>query len=255
MMTQGTYAVRSVEEAAPNIYVLSMHAPQIARSIRAGQFLNIRTGDSWYPLLRRPFSVYDVAGDDVRVIFNIVGAGTRILAASPAGSLLDVLGPLGNAYGVDEPIDEAILVAGGLGVAPLPVLTGELARRETPVRTFLGARTSSQIVTSRLRNVAIATDDGSAGHRGTVVDLLRSSLAGAPRLRRKIFACGPTPMLRALTALAADAGIPCELSLESPMACGVGICQGCPVEMREGTKKYALICREGTVFDAASVVL
>ena len=255
-MTIRTFCrVRSVREAGPDIRVLKMSAPGISTMVRPGQFLNIRTSDTYIPLLRRPFSVYHRDGEDLSIIFNIVGAGTRILAAMGEGTELDVIGPLGNAFGVADDFDEALLVAGGLGVAPLPVLTEALRERGKTVATFLGARTAPQIVTTHLENVSVATDDGSAGLRGTVVDLLGSWLGPATDRRRKIFSCGPTPMLRALSAFAAERGIPCEISLESPMACGIGICQGCPVEVRNGPRKYALVCKDGTVFDSANVVL
>jgi dihydroorotate dehydrogenase electron transfer subunit len=207
------------------------------------------------PLLRRPFSVYHRDGDSLQVIFNVVGLGTRILASGPSGDPLDVIGPLGNAFGVLDDYDEAVLVAGGLGIAPMPMLTAELKSAGKNIHTYLGARSASQIVRDHLENVSVATDDGSAGSRGTVVDLLREKLRNAPYPRPKIFSCGPTPMLSALAALAEEFNIPCELSLESPMACGIGICQGCPVEVRGGPRKYALVCKEGTVFDSKRVVL
>jgi dihydroorotate dehydrogenase electron transfer subunit len=254
-MTQGNYGVLSVREVAPNIHVLTMHAPRIASSVRAGQFLNIRTSDSLIPLLRRPFSVYRREGDDLGIIFNVVGAGTKILAGATSSASLDVIGPLGNSFGVGGGYEEALLVAGGLGVAPFPVLTAELLKAGKPVRTFLGARNASQLVRAHLDNVSVSTDDGSAGHHGTVVDLLRAWLTAAPERKRKIFACGPTAMLRALSAFAAEFRVPCEISLESPMACGIGICQGCPVEVKGGPGKYALVCRDGTVFDSVNVVL
>ncbi len=254
-MTQGFYPIEAVAEIAPNIHVLTLRAPGLARAVRPGQFLNIRTRDQVLPLLRRPFSVYQIDGDRLQLIFNVVGLGTKILASGASGEPLDIIGPLGNAFGVAGDYDEAILVAGGLGIAPMPVLTAALKKAGKPVRTFLGARNGSQIVPRHLDNVSVATDDGSAGHRGTVVDLLRKEIGAGLKRRAKIFACGPTPMLRALSALAADCSIPCELSLESPMACGIGICQGCPVELRNGQKKYALVCRDGTVFNSADVVI
>ncbi len=253
-MRQGFYRVESVREIALNIHILTLHAPEIARSVRAGQFLNIKTRDYFIPLLRRPFSVYNRDGENLQIIFNVVGLGTRILASGSQSDPLDVIGPLGNSFGVKGDYEEAILVAGGLGVAPMPVLTVELKKEGKPIQTLLGARNALQIVRQHLENISVATDDGSAGHRGTVVDLLRSRLSGVAKRSRKIFACGPTPMLRALSAFAAEFSIPCELSLEGPMACGIGICQGCPVEVRNGPNKYALVCRDGTVFDSNSVV-
>jgi dihydroorotate dehydrogenase electron transfer subunit len=260
-MRQGFYRVESVREIGGNIHLLSMHAPDIASSVRAGQFLNIKTRDMFLPLLRRPFSVYHREGDTLRIIFNVVGLGTRILASAPSHDPLDVIGPLGNPFGVTptdptySEFDSAILVAGGLGVAPMPMLTAELKRAGKTIHTFLGARNTSQVVSDHMENVSVATDDGSAGAHGTVVDLLRITLRKSPITRPKIFSCGPTPMLRALAALAEELNIPCELSLESPMACGIGICQGCPVEVKDGPRKYALVCKDGTVFDSRRVVL
>jgi dihydroorotate dehydrogenase electron transfer subunit len=255
-MKQAWYRVDSVREAGPNIYILTLDAPGLAGTVRAGQFLNIKTRDFFVPLLRRPFSVHRVTGGKIEILFNIVGLGTQILAASHNTDQLDVLGPLGNHFGIDDDFEDAILVAGGLGVAPMPILTAELQRAGKKIFTFLGARDTGQVVREGLENLHIATDDGSEGHHGTVVDHLRAALRkGTPKFNNpKIFSCGPTPMLSALASLAAEKSLRCEVSLESPMACGIGICQGCPVELREGEKKYALVCKDGTVFPGNSVV-
>lgn len=245
--------VVSLRSAQPGIFVLGLRSPEIAAAAAPAQFLNIKVNDLAVPLLRRPFSVYRVDGDVVEIIFNIVGAGTGILSRLEAGDVLDVLGPLGRPYGLAGDYETAVLVGGGLGVAPLPITAVALARAGKPVRTFVGARNSRALVTDHLPRVEVATDDGSAGSRGTVVDLVRAALAGGLLPDPKIFACGPTPMLKALAAFANEAGIPCEVSLESAMACGVGICQGCPVETTREDKTYALICKEGTVFDSRTI--
>lgn len=252
-MIQARYAVRSNIIVAPNIHVLSFHAPGIASTVLPGQFVQIRVSDSTAPLLRRPFSVYRVAGPVVEIVFAAIGAGTTILSSYQPPRTLDVIGPLGNAFGVAGEQDDAILVGGGLGVAPLPILTEALERRSRPIRTFLGARTAGQILTQHLLNVEAATDDGSRGFHGTVVELLRLHLRGEGVRRAKIYGCGPNAMLRSLARLAGEYRIPCELSLESAMACGIGLCQGCPVERTSGGKKYSLVCTEGPVFDAQSV--
>ena len=255
VMIQGYYRVENVREIAPNIFVLGVLAPQIASIVRAGQFVNIKTSNSFIPLLRRPFSIYRVDGEQVEIIFSIVGQGTQNLSMKKKSEMIDILGPLGNSYGVEEGFDHALLIAGGLGVAPLPLLTAELRKAGKNITTLLGARNKSQLVTSHLDNVSVATDDGSMGFHGTVVDLLRTKL---PQLRLgelKIFSCGPTPMLRSLSRLAADYSITAEASLEGPMACGIGICQGCPVELQNGETKYALVCREGTVFPTNAILL
>ena len=167
---------------------------------------------------------------------------------------MDVIGPLGvpfNAGGDDH--DTAVLVGGGLGIAPMPLLGQQAKRAGKTVVTIAGARTAAQLVTDYLEDPRIATDDGSLGARGTVVDLLSTLLRTGGLRRPKVFGCGPTPMLRALAELTIREGIPCEISLEGPMACGMGICQGCPVELVGEQKQYALVCKEGPVFDVRRI--
>lgn len=243
-------------EVAQGVYRMTLRCPEVASVIRAGQFVNIRVReDGWDPLLRRPFSVSRVDGDRMEVVFNIVGAGTRAMAGTGIGRTLDVLGPLGKPFSVDADYATALLVGGGLGVAPLPLLTDHLRKLGRRWKTFLGARSAGQLYQDHLSEVHVATDDGSAGLRGTVVDLLGSVLDGNAVERPMIFACGPTPMLKAVGAFARQRSIPCELSLEGDMACGIGLCQGCPVERLGGTKRYALVCTEGPTFRAEEVAL
>ncbi|MEK6650061.1 MAG: dihydroorotate dehydrogenase electron transfer subunit, partial [Bacteroidota bacterium] len=123
------------------------------------------------------------------------------------------------------------------------------------VQTYLGARTERHLVRRHLENVHVATDDGTAGDRGTVVDLVRRHLHDRMPVGPKIFGCGPTPMLKALATMSLQLGVECELSLEGDMACGIGICQGCPVERTSGPKKYALVCTDGPTFHAQDVRL
>ena len=132
-------------------------------------------------------------------------------------------------------------------------MTSALRRTRKKIVTFLGARTRDQLIVTHLDNINRATDDGSAEFHGTVVDLLAQHLNTRQYPKPKIFACGPNPMLYRLSQLAEKYDIPCEMSLESAMACGVGLCQGCPVETRNGEKKYALICTAGPVFDSRTI--
>jgi dihydroorotate dehydrogenase electron transfer subunit len=218
--------------------------------------LNIRAFDgAWGPLLRRPFSVSSIDNNTLSILFNVVGTGPRILSSRRVGDTLDVLGPLGKPFGVPGDYDEAILVGGGVGVAPFPLLTKELLRAGKPVTTLLGARNKEMIFLEGLQNVQLATDDGSVGMRGNVVELLERFFQTNRTIRPKIFGCGPTPMLRALSEFAKRMNLYCELSLEGDMACGVGICQGCPVERTNGEKQYALTCVEGPTFDCREVRL
>lgn len=246
--------VRSLQAVARNTFVVSLHAPDLAPSVRPGQFVNIRITDTLEPLLRRPFSVHRTTRDTVEILFNIVGKGTALLAEKREGDLLDLLGPLGVPFMLDDDrFDTALLVAGGLGVAPMPLTTAELLHRGKAVRTLVGARDAASLVTRHLHDVTCATDDGSSGFHGNVVALLEKLAGPMGGQRLKIFACGPHAMLKA-TALAAERlRIPCEVSMEGPMGCGIGICQGCPVELRDASRRYALMCKDGPTFDAQAI--
>jgi dihydroorotate dehydrogenase electron transfer subunit len=137
----------------------------------------------------------------------------------------------------------------------MPFLTQYLGREGKKIRTFLGVRSKENLYTNHLQNILIATDDGSQGFHGTVIDLLRKEMKSQPTENIQIFACGPTPMLRALSVFTHETGIPCEASLEGEMGCGIGLCQGCPVEMAGDEKRYQLVCNEGTVFPLTSIRL
>lgn len=254
-----TCSVTSVAEVGENTLVLSFRFPEVARLTLPGQFVNIRVAESYLPLLRRPFSVYRTTPDTVEVIFNVVGEGTKILSGKKKDDSIDVLGPLGTAYVLDQSFETALLVAGGLGVAPLPILTDALRRSNKKIFTFLGARSHRQLVPTHLENVSVATDDGSKGFKGTVVDLLGQALRTGEFVRPKIFACGPNRMLGNVSVLAASRVVPCEVSLESAMACGFGICQGCPVERarREDDRgrRYGLVCKDGPVFNSTTIMI
>lgn len=255
-MMQEFCPVQAVEQLAGNVFVLTFQTNHIARSARAGQFVNIRTDDGIEPLLRRPFSLYAASENSAQIIFNVIGKGTAVLGNKRVGETLDVLGPLGVPFTLGSSTYEtALLVGGGMGVAPLPMATRELERLGKKVVTCLGARTSSMVIDRHLRNVHVATDDGSRGLHGTVVDLVKKVLSEYGLFKMKIFGCGPTPMLRALQSYVIANGIPCEASLEGPMACGLGICQGCPVELVGVERKYALVCKDGPVFDITKIKL
>ena len=254
MRVQASCRVEDVREVSRTIHVLTFSSPEISRLLLPGQFVSIRVNPSGEPLLRRPFSVYRTEGGSVQIIFHVVGRGTMLLASRRPGDMLDVLGPLGVPFGTGTgDFATAILVAGGLGVAPLPIATRALGKLGKDIVTFLGARTADQLVEAHLQHVHVSTDDGTRGMRGTVVQLLASWLDGNAVPSPKIFACGPSPMLRALGELVQSRDIPCEVSLEGPMACGFGICQGCPVELSDGPRKYALMCTDGPVFDIRRV--
>lgn len=241
-----------------NVFVLRFHAPHISRNTKPGQFLNIKVSDNFDPLLRRAYSVHQVVGEDIEIIFNIVGKGSALLAQKQTGDLLDVLGLLGVPFDTNSNFGTAILISGGLGVAPMPITAANILKQNKKVVNIHGARTKEMLIDDdRLHNPIFCTDDGSAGVQGNVVSTLDKYLASylaenniSPDNKNsfsefKIFACGPNQMLIALGEYCLDKKLELEVSLECQMACGVGICQGCPVEMLTGEKKYSLVCTHG----------
>lgn len=241
-------------ELENQIFLLKIYCPEIASVIQPGQFLNIRVSQSLYPLLRRPFSVCDVENDHFVLMFNVYGEGTKILARKQPGELIDILGPLGNGFNLEENYETAFIVAGGLGAAPFPYLTKKIVDGKK-IFTFIGGKTKSDIITYGMKNISISTDDGSLGFKGTVVQLLESKLGEFDKGKIKVFGCGPNAMLSALKTLCIKYNIECEVSTECAMACGFGICQGCPIESTEQKDKYLLVCKDGPVFNIRDVVL
>jgi dihydroorotate dehydrogenase electron transfer subunit len=246
---------------APGLVTLRFHSPRIAHDTMAGQFVNVLPKAGFLdPLLRRPFSVYWTDGDEAEIIVQAHGRGTGILAEAREGEMLDILGPLGLPWMIDSnDYMTAVLLVGGVGVASMPLLTRALESR-FPIHTFYGARTSGLIARDRLTNLYVATDDGSEGFHGSNVMLLRSFLETGKLEMPKLFVCGPTGMMRAAQSLAAEFAIPCEVSLETEMACGIGICQGCPVLNEESTfqstgRKFRLACTDGPSFRAEEIVI
>jgi dihydroorotate dehydrogenase electron transfer subunit len=241
------------KQLTPSVFALRFPAPEICGDAEPGQFVNILVSDSSDPLLRRPYSISNIIGEECEILFAVLGKGTNILAQKQVGDVIGVLGPLGNHFGYDKDFATALILGGGIGAAPFPFLTRKLRQKNVRIESFIGARSSSLIVTEGLLNVHVSTDDGSTGFHGNIVACLNDFLSTNPVERPMIFACGPTAMLRAVQTHAEKHGIRCELSLESEMACGMGICQGCPVEHLDADRKYALVCTDGPCFDSGSI--
>ena len=237
-----------------NIFIQKIHSPEIARLIKPGQFLNIRVSETTFPLLRRPFSICDVDGENIFLMFNILGEGTKILAHKQNGDFVDILGPLGNGFNIDGDYKTAIIVAGGLGAAPFPFLTRKI-KNDKKILTFVGGRTKQDVITYGLEKFNLSTDDGSIGFKGNVVQSLEQNLSKIDIHSSKVFACGPNVMLRVLKDFCILHNLDCEVSTECAMACGFGICQGCPIESTSDTDKYLLVCKDGPVFNIKDVVI
>jgi dihydroorotate dehydrogenase electron transfer subunit len=245
--------VESVKKISENIFLIKVLSPSIASLAKPGQFCNIKVSENSFPLLRRPFSICDVEGDYLFFLFDIHGEGTKLISEKKPGESLELLGPLGNGFDYKEGYDTAVIVAGGLGVAPFPFLLKNLTA-DKKVKCLIGGRSKKNIVMYGLKNVLSATDDGSEGFHGTVVDLLKREIKNISQNKFRIFACGPTPMLIELQGYCVKNNYDCQISVECAMACGFGICQGCPIEPTNG-ESYLLVCKDGPVFEAKSIKL
>jgi dihydroorotate dehydrogenase electron transfer subunit len=246
--------LQQVIELENKIFLLKVLSPEIASTVKPGQFLNVLVTKTYYPLLRRPFSVSDVEGDYFYLMFNIFGEGTRLLSKMHPGELVDVLGPLGNGFNFDGDYETAVIVAGGLGAAPFPYVVRNIQDKKNII-SFIGGRTQNDVIMHGMKNVNIATDDGSLGFNGTVVELLKDKIDLIKSSKVKIFGCGPTAMLRALKDFSVENNLECEVSTECAMACGFGICQGCPIEGVNSPDKYLLVCKNGPVFNVKDIIL
>ena len=239
-------------ELENKIFLLKIHTPQIASVIKPGEFLNVKVSETIHPLLRRPFSVCDVEGEYIFLMFNILGEGTKMLSQKHPGDTIDILGPLGHGFNINGDYDTAIIVAGGLGAAPFPFLTREIGNKKN-IYSFIGGRTQKDVITYGMKNILISTDDGSVGFKANVVDLLNHNIDLVKSKMVKIFACGPTAMLRNLKEFCIQHNLDGEASTECAMACGFGICQGCPIQSSENENKYFLVCKDGPVFNLKDV--
>lgn len=260
-------SVLRVTRLSADFNVVAFEAPTIAERARPGQFIMIKPSGKTEPLLRRPFSVFEILrSPSGRVVgFSLlnrrVGVTTGRLLAAATGDHFQCLGPLGRPFDAVDPPDEAWMVAGGVGLAPFATLTDELARRHTPSTLFYGARTAAELVCrdrfeARACDLVLATEDGSLGHTGRVTEPLARALERRRRADRlTIYACGPTPMMRAVSELTASHGCRCFVSLEPVMGCGLGGCYSCVVAVDETLtgSHFVRACIEGPVFDASRI--
>ncbi len=259
------------DEVARQCFRLVLSGPMDDFHIRPGQFVMLKISKGHDPLLRRPFAAFRFGknGDVfLEIYYQVVGRGTRLMAQIVPGTSLEVLGPLGNGFTKPPVLHDALVIAGGMGIVPLRGLIHHLSvDSSVHLSVFLGAQSAENLLfRDELRRMGISiylsTEDGTLGHHGLVTELFQQFLEKDSRndLRAThCFACGPWPMLSATARILAKARIPCQVSLESRMACGFGACLGCVVEKKpkqrhqDSPQEYTRICFEGPVFDAQEI--
>lgn len=247
--------------------VLALEAPAIAAATAPGQFVMIKADPGCEPLLRRPFSVFEIlrgeggAPRGISILSKRVGVSTARIFDARAGDVMQCLGPLGRPFSTPPAGAEVWMVAGGVGLAPFWTVAERLAATGTPMVLFYGGRTANDLFyldyfRATGARLVLATEDGSAGETGRVTAPLEQALMSAPPDRPIVLqACGPEPMLAAVARLAARYGRPCEVSIERVMGCGLGGCYSCVVPVKaDGGFHHVRSCIAGPVFDASTIV-
>jgi dihydroorotate dehydrogenase electron transfer subunit len=256
-MLEQTVQIVSNERDTDSYFRIVLRAPEIAPLIQPGQFAHVRILPLKEALLRRPFSIYQVDGDTFSILYKTVGKGTEALSKMHAGGELGVIAPLGHGFTVPKAGGETpLLVAGGYGMAAMFLLAQRSPQKGI---VFVGGRRRVDILCEKEFaaigwEVRVATEDGSHGEKGLVTHPLIAELKhGADG--KKIYACGPTPMLKAVGKLAGDFDVPAELSMDEHMCCGVGTCLTCVIKVKNDDGwEYQRTCTEGPVFDSRKIV-
>ena len=252
---QNKYKVLVNEKLSPQYWRMAFDAPDLAARVKPGQFVHIRTDEEGLqPFFRRPFSVYR-ARKYVEIFYDAVGPGTKLLVRKNKGDTLDVLGPLGVPFKMPpEATKQVILIAGGIGIAPMLILSDVLKNKKCALLLLFGGRDRGHVYPMQEFKdngvkVHIATDDGSVGVKGRVSVLFDRIEKNS--VRTFIYTCGPSPMMKAVQAFAAQHGIKAQAACEEIMACGLGACLGCSIETKNGFKT---VCYDGPAFNLDEVV-
>ncbi len=248
-------AVLSVRETQGGYFKMKLSAPDIAALAKPGQFVSLQVNERGMPLLRRPMGVLSAKNGFIEILFKTAGKGTELLSRKTAGESISVLGPLGNGFTVNERLKHAVLIAGGYGVSPIAFLHEKLKSLRIKTTVIIGAKNKKLVFKEGFNLPEITTEDGSLGFKGLVTGRLEKTCSGLSCGTSAVFACGPVPMLKAVAQVSEKHGIECQVSMESMMACGVGVCLSCVCAVKEGIDTgYKRICADGPVFDSREIV-
>lgn len=249
------------EQLKPDIYKFSVKAPSIVKEAKPGNFIEIRVTDQLDPFLRRPISIYNLDRENgiLEFIFQVKGKGTEILAKREEGKTVDIVGPIGYGTFKYEDYEKIAIIGGGIGVFPLYELAKCAKADDKNVTTYLGFRSKDFVVLEEefakvSDELILTTDDGSYAQKGFAINYLEKDIEAGKI--DAIYACGPLLMLKAVQKLAIEKELPCQISLEEKMACGLGVCLGCAVKTAKSPKdapEYWHVCKAGPVFNAKDV--
>jgi len=254
MIIQKKFEIKRNVAIAQDYFCLEVDAPELARKSLPGQFVSIRINERNL-ILRRPFGVFDCQKNIFKIVYKVVGRGTRALTLLKKGDTVDILGPLGNGFALAT-ARKHIIVGGGVGIAPLYYLAKKINKPKS-TKILLGAKTKAELAGEKEFKalgcaVAVATEDGSKGAKGFVTVPLENELKKGVAGDVMIYACGPRGMLKAVSQIAEKYGAPCQVSLEEYMACGVGTCMGCVIKVKSKADpegfEYKRVCKDGPVF-------
>jgi len=236
----------------PNIYLMRVKAPEIASLAISGQYVMVRCGEGYEMPLRRPLGIHRISKDGISLLYSVVGRGTEWLSQCKAGETVDLLGPLGNGFEIYASSRNLLLVAGGVGIAPLLALAEHAKAQGLKFRLIIGEKNAAKIYPERLLpsgiKAFITTEDGSLGQKGLVTDILPQFISEADQ----VFVCGPLLMYRAIAKMGKKLGNkPTQVLLETVLGCGVGACLSCSIETKQGRK---LVCKDGPVFEFSDIL-
>lgn len=242
------------EQCGKDLFEITLNAPNIATDAKAGQFVHILCGE--HNMLRRPISICDVFNDCIKIIFQVKGEGTKWLSSRGKNHNVNILGPLGNGFDISTLGNNPVMIGGGIGVPPM-LYTMKKAKESGSMPTaILGFRNKDFVILEAdfkdIGQTYVCTDDGSYGISGFVTNILESKIDSFT----SICACGPRSMLKAIWQIAKKFEIPCQVSMEERMGCGIGACLVCACELKDidNSVKYGHVCKDGPVFNAKEVV-
>lgn len=254
------------QPTGPATFRLGLSCPKGYETAKPGQFVMVQSDESMSPLLRRPFSIFGLVGpqerpEGIELLYRVLGRGTNQMARLTPGRTLDLLGPLGKGFNIDDITGRIFLAAGGMGVAPIRFLATHLisqGRRPDQCHLFLGGRNQNELLcredfTALGIRITLTTDDGSEGRQCLLTDPLEEAITADPP--DIVLACGPHGMLQCVAGIAAKHQVPCQISMETMMACGMGACLGCAVPVAGGDPHFLHVCKDGPVFSIEQVDL